>query len=426
MNIKYLSVVIALCFGINASAQKYVGGDISLLTKYEEHGAKYYTHTGETISDVLGFFADEKLNAMRVRLFVDPSKAPAAEVGEGVCQDLDYVCALGKRIKSAGMALMLDIHYSDSWADPAKQYTPDAWTSLDDDALVAKVYDYTADVLKAMTEAGATPDFIQTGNEISYGMLWGARGASASSMKSYYAGNEKNAARFFALLKSAGKACREKCPDAKIVIHTERVQNTDYTKQFYDDMATARIDYDIIGLSYYPYFHGTLSQLEKCLSQTETAFPEKKIMIVEAGYPYAWEVPGSTYDYTSMYPYSDEGQLNFTEDLIRTLNRHDSVTGLFWWFMEANECGLDWNTQRVTDKWYNAPLFDNRDGRATSALSALKNFLPSSGISDVNAAKGSVDSRIFTIDGRLVDTDGKSSQLPAGLYVSAGKKIAVR
>jgi arabinogalactan endo-1,4-beta-galactosidase len=80
----------------------------------------------------------------------------------------------------------------------------------------------------------------------------------------------------------------------------------------------------------------------------------------------------------------------------------------------------------VTDKWYNAPLFDNRDGRATSALSALKNFLPSSGISDVNAAKGSVDSRIFTIDGRLVDTDGKSSQLPAGLYVSAGKKIAVR
>ena len=426
MNIKYLSVVIALCFGINASAQKYVGGDISLLTKYEEHGAKYYTHSGEAISDLLGFFADEKLNAMRVRLFVDPSKAPEDEVGEGVCQDLAYVCALGKRIKAAGIALMLDIHYSDSWADPAKQYTPDAWTSLDDDALVAKVYDYTTEVLKAMKEAGATPDFIQTGNEISYGILWGARSASASSMKSYYAGNEKNAARFFALLKSAGKACREECPDAKIVIHTERVQNIDYTKQFYNDMDTAGIDYDIIGLSYYPYFHGTLSQLEKCLTQTEAAFPEKKIMIVEAGYPYAWEVPGSTYDYTSMYPYSDEGQLNFTEDLIRTLNRHDSVTGLFWWFMEANECGLDWNTQRVTDKWYNAPLFDNRDGRATSALSALKNFLPSSGISDVNAAKGNVDSRIFTIDGRLVDTDGKSSQLPAGLYVSAGKKIAVR
>ena len=245
-------------------------------------------------------------------------------------------------------------------------------------------------------------------------------------MKSYYAGNEKNAARFFALLKSAGKACREECPDAKIVIHTERVQNIDYTKQFYNDMATAGIDYDIIGLSYYPYFHGTLSQLEKCLTQTEAAFPEKKIMIVEAGYPYAWEVPGSTYDYTSMYPYSDEGQLNFTEDLIRTLNRHDSVTGLFWWFMEANECGLDWNTQRVTDKWYNAPLFDNRDGRATSALSALKNFLPSSGISDVNAAKGDADSRIFTIDGRLVGTDGDAKQLPVGLYVSAGKKIAVR
>ena len=426
MNIKYLSVVIALCFGINTSAQKYVGGDISLLTKYEEHGAKYYTHSGEAISDLLGFFADEKLNAMRVRLFVDPSKAPEDEVGEGVCQDLAYVCALGKRVKAAGMALMLDIHYSDSWADPAKQYTPDAWALLSDANLASKVHDYTVDVLTAMISAGATPDFIQTGNEISYGMLWGARGAADSSMKRYYAGRENNAERFFTLLESATKACREMCPQAKIVLHTERVSNIDYTLLFYKDMDAANIDYDIIGLSYYPYFHGTLSQLDRCLTETKSAFPEKKIMIVEAGYPYAWEVPGTTYDYTTFYPYSDEGQQKFTADLIRTLNRHDNVTGLFWWMMEANECGLDWNTQRVTDKWYNAPLFDNRDGRATSALSALKNFLPSSGISDVNAAKGDADSRIFTIDGRLVGTDGDAKQLPAGLYVSAGKKIAVR
>ena len=175
---KNLLTMLMIAFAIAASAQRYAGGDISLLTKYEEHGARYYDSNGNAIPDMLTFFKNEGMNAMRVRLFVDPSVAPSSEKGEGVCQDLEYVKALGKRIKDAGFKLMLDFHYSDSWADPVKQYTPAAWATFTDAQLQTKIYEYTADVLQQMKDFGAAPDFIQTGNEISYGMMWAGRSAS--------------------------------------------------------------------------------------------------------------------------------------------------------------------------------------------------------------------------------------------------------
>ncbi len=126
---------------LHISAQKYVGGDISLLTKYETNGAKYYDLDGNSITDMLTFLKEQGLNSMRVRLFVDPTKGGDI----AVCQDLEYVKALGKRIKDAGFSFMLDFHYSDTWADPGKQWTPDAWKSLNDTQLADKVYEYTKD-----------------------------------------------------------------------------------------------------------------------------------------------------------------------------------------------------------------------------------------------------------------------------------------
>jgi len=359
---------------------------------------------------------------MRVRLFVDPSKASSTEIGEGVCQDLEYVKALGKRIKDAGFAFMLDFHYSDSWADPAKQYTPDAWKSLDDDALVQQIYDYTKASLQELVAAGATPDFIQTGNEISYGMLWGTK---SGTPKKYYAGQASNRERFTNLLKSAGEACREVCPQAKIILHIERVPKPDYAINFYKDMNDASVDYDIMGLSYYPYYHGYLAQLDKAITQLETAYADKEIMVVETGYSYHYAIDG-TYDYTSTYPLTDEGQLNFTKDMITRLNKHEKVTGLFWWMMEANEYGLDWNTQRVTDQWYNASLFDNETGKATSALSALKEFAPTAGVNTVTVDETDAAADVFTIDGRLVSSHGDVDKLPAGIYIVGGKKKIVK
>ncbi len=347
---------------------RFVGGDISLLPTYEEHGAIYKDHDGNTISDMLSFLKQQGWNAMRVRLFVDPSKATSTEKGEGVRQDLDYVVSLGRRIKAAGMLLMLDFHYSDAWADPAKQWTPDAWLTLDDEALYQKVYSYTRECLEAMNAAGASPDFIQTGNEISYGMLWGQRGTSANRC---YMGSDAGWERFTTLLKRAGQACREICPQAKIVLHTERAKQPSVLSNFYTQMKQYGVDYDIIGLSYYPYYHGNLATLNTALTQMENNYPDKRIMIVETGHSYKYKVG----DDNTAYALTEAGQKQFADELIQTLHRHERVDGLFWWFPEANEFGLDWSTKRVTDEWYNAGLFDNATGRATSALSTLKNFI---------------------------------------------------
>lgn len=403
-----------------ANAQKYVGGDISLLTKYEEHGAEYLDNSGNAISgDMLEYLKNQGLNAMRVRLFVDPSKATTDEQGEGVCQDIDYVVKLGKRIKDAGFKLMIDFHYSDSWADPAKQWTPDAWTGLSDDDLYTKIYDYTKEALTLLKDGGAEPDFIQTGNEISYGMCWGKK--NTTSPRKYYSTSGTNADYFTSLLKNAGKACREICPNAAIVLHTERIAQTSVLTAFYKQMDTSGVDYDIIGTSYYPYYHGSLSVLDDGLTTLETTFPDKKIMVVETGYYNEWQPSDVTYDFSSTYPITDAGQKAFTQDLIKTLNGHKSVNGMFWWFMEANEHGLDWNTQRVTDSWYNAGLWNNTTGKAQSALYILKDFLEGQdGIVGINAGQTGADGAWHTIDGTRI-----SAPTRPGIYLHGGKKVAV-
>ena len=399
---------------------KFVGGDISLLPSYIDHGAKYYDNAGNAINDPLAFFGEQGLNAMRVRLFVNPENAPSDHKGQGVVQDLAYVKRLGKMIKDAGMALMLDFHYSDTWADPAKQWTPAAWAGLSDNELYERIYGYTREVLQEMNAAGATPDFIQTGNEISYGMLWGRSSDNASQLKKCYTNNDSNWSRFCQLLKNAIKACREECPKAQVIIHTERVSQPNVLLAFYDKMKTYGVEYDIIGLSYYSYYHGNLDALNTALNQLESRFSDKKIMLVEVGYFHDWQTDDAKYDLSKTYPITGEGQKAFTEALIETVNKHANVNGLFWWFMEANEYGLDWNTKRVTDGWYNAGLFDNQTGRAEPALSVLKNFLgESAGINQTQRQKDT-NKHIYTIDGRQVDS---ATALPSGIYIINGRKI---
>lgn len=402
---------------------KFVGGDISLLPSYIDHGAKYYDNAGNAISDPLVFFGEQGLNAMRVRLFVNPENAPSDHKGQGVVQDLTYVKRLGKMIKDAGMALMLDFHYSDTWADPAKQWTPAAWTGLSDSELNERIYSYTCEVLQEMKAAGATPDFIQTGNEISYGMLWGRSSDNASQLKKCYTNNDSNWPRFTQLLKNAIKACREECPKAQVIIHTERVSQPSILQAFYDKMKSYGVEYDIIGLSYYSYYHGTLSALNTALNQLESRFPDKKIMLVEVGYYHDWQADNVTYDLSKTYPINGEGQKAFTEALIETVNKHANVNGLFWWFMEANEYGLDWATKRVTDGWYNAGLFDNQTGRAEPALSVLRQFLgESAGIQQTESQK-ITNNRIYTIDGRQMKNN---ASLPSGIFIINGKKVIGR
>ena len=364
-----------------------VGGDISMLTKYEAHqrmalrygitNAHYYDVNGQVIDDVITWTKQQGWNAARVRLFVNPENASAADKGQGVIQNLDTVKVLGRRIKEAGMQFMLDFHYSDSWADPVKQFTPAEWAGLDDDALTQKVYEYTRDCLRALKAAGATPDYIQTGNEISYGMLWGPVGTPNSQLKKCYSGDETNWERFTNLLKAAGRACREECPQAKIILHTELVAKPNIMLNFYNQMKSKQVDYDIIGLSYYPYYHGGLTNLANALNNLTNSYQDKDIMIVETGYCYHYAITGG-YDLSSTWPITYEGQRKFTADLVARLKPYSKVKGLFWWFPEANEYGLGgnyWNQLHVNDNWYNAGLWNHETGRALPALYELKSFV---------------------------------------------------
>ena len=393
-------------------AQKYVGGDLSLLSKYEAQGAKYKDKNGTAINDLLVFVKEQGWNTIRVRLFVDPSN----DNDKAVVQDLEYVKALGKRVKDAGLLLMLDFHYSDTWADPGKQWTPASWLSLSDDTLQSKIYEYTKDCLEQMKTAGATPDLIQTGNEISYGMLWGAQGTNAN--RCYTNSSATNWTRFINLLKQAGKACREECPDAKIIIHSERAAKPNVLSDFFDRMKNANLDYDIIGLSYYPYFHGNLSILENAIETLENKNYGKQIQIVETGYPSQWAVPGTTEEVD--YPYSVAGQKQFMDDLIDMLAEHQLVNGLSWWYAEANANGC---TGDLKNGWYNAGLFNNSNGKALDALYEMKRFYGDEVSLNSPITKNHDENIWYHISGSRLTSESTSTK---GILINKGRKLIVR
>ena len=149
----------------------------------------------------------------------------------------------------------------------------------------------------------------------------------------------------------------------------------------------------------------------------EINFPDKQIMIVETGCGYHYKMG----DKETGYPLTYEGQQKFTAELITMLNKHQHVNGLFWWFLEANEYGLDWNTKRITDKWYNASLFDNETGHALPALYELKNFVSEgAGISSLSVEN--TGGGWYNLDGKNL----KEAPTQKGLYIYRGQKVVVK
>ena len=318
---KLLLAFVFGAFALTSHAQQhYVGGDISLLTKYEEHGAKYYTHSGEAISDVLGFFADEKLNAMRVRLFVDPSKAPAAEVGEGVCQDLEYVCALGKRIKSAGMALMLDIHYSDSWADPAKQTVPADWKDYNPDQMADAVARHTRETLQLLKDNHIDVAWVQVGNEVTNGMLWDSGRVSGS--------NIRNFGTYFA---AGYDAVKSVYPQALVVLHIDNGWNASSVQWFFNLMKSYNVAYDVAGFSLYPsYWDNSISGYPDWKTKTQQFVTQvksfrslygKPVLLTEFGMP-------------ASQPEETKEALQY---LLENTESLDFFGGIFYWEPESEK-----------------------------------------------------------------------------------------
>ena len=234
-----------------------------------------------------------------------------------------------------------------------------------------KVEDYTREVLQTLVTAGARPDYVQVGNEVTYGMLW-PTGHCWPSGADYDGGTWNNFARY---LNAGSRAVREVCPRAKIIIHIELSRYTNAIA-FFTQAVAHNVDFDIMGLSYYPSYHastGTIfGALTTVLSSLQGSFPDAPVMIMEVAYGYAWNLPGTKYDFTSTYPYSEAGQAKFAKDLVTTLNARSNVKGIFWWWPEANEYGN--NSYQVTTSWWNGSLIDNRNGRTQQAFYELLNF----------------------------------------------------
>ena len=175
--------LVAMCLTAKA-VDRLVGGDLSMVPAYEQAGDQWLDESGNVIADLVQYVQKKGWNAVRVRVFVDPSK----DSDPAVCQDLQYAVALSKRVKQAGMTLLVDLHYSDTWADPGQQRIPASWTDHSNEALARQLGTYTREVMKALVEADAVPDYVQIGNEITYGMLWNTTDGKYPTDKSKYLG----------------------------------------------------------------------------------------------------------------------------------------------------------------------------------------------------------------------------------------------
>lgn len=428
---KIILTAFATLFLLMSHAQNgvYAGGDISMLPEYEGSSTKYLDAQGNVIPDLIPWLiSDCGWNTFRVRLFVNPDKT---KKGTGVVQDIDYVKALGRRIKAAGANLILDFHYSDTWADPSNQKLPAAWSAcVTAQQKADKIYAYTKECLEAMKAEGATPDLVQVGNETTYGM------AGIKVHPYDYSGDDWDG--MLATLKAGCRAVRECTPQAKIIIHTERSGNVTQTCYYYNKIKD--VDYDVIGLSYYPFFHGSLTLLKATLSRLATDFPGKKVHIVETAYPIQWWPDDAKYDTRSMWPVEEgkcDGQFAFMKDLIATLAAYPQVDGLNWWFPEeaGNGDAANWTTMEgvVISSWLNRgmwwptvsngghwPLTTSEGG----ILWEMKKFLnpQTTGIGILKTTEGST--AVYNLKGQYVGTD--MDALPKGIYIRNNKKLTIQ
>lgn len=388
----FISALVCVC----AHAQtRYVGGDISTLPLYEQHNSAYKNVNGSNISDMISWFVNDcGWNTFRVRIFVNPNrKDHDGNTNPSVCQDLAYVTALGQRIKAAGAYFMLDFHYSDTWMDATHIQAPAAWQGASDAAMADSVSAYTTRVLQTLKAANAEPDLVQVGNEIMYGLC----GIQVHP----YDKNGDNWTGYLGLLQAGCNAVRAECPNAKIIIHTDRPTNTGYNSYYYNKVVNGGVDFDIIGLSYYPFWHGYLNaeqvkskedknNLVNAINNLKTLFPTKRVQIVECAYNFQhWPSKGVNYNTQDVWPCSVAGQYNFVKDLVDNLKPLSNVDGINYWFPEEAGNGDDtnWSTSKgtVIPSWQNRGFWDETKTNSGHAINKTGNISADKTAADVCA-----------------------------------------
>ena len=307
-------VVLFLTFGFWIPGTMYaddyaIGADLSFLKQAEEGGTVFKDNS--QAKPGLQIFRDHGYNWIRLRLFHTPTRLP---------NDLDYTIALAKEAKKLGFKFLLNYHYSDTWADPGKQYIPKAWEGKSHAELVQAVFEYTRDTIIAFRDAGVMPDMVQPGNEIIHGMLW---------PDGKLPDNWDN----FAELMKAGingvDAGRGNAQRPRIMVHIDRGGDKKRTKAFFDKWHSYGIDYDIIGQSYYPWWHGSLLDLRENLIFMANEY-QKDIILVEVAYN--WR-PAEYKGKPAPFPETPEGQRQFLDEVHRLVlsTPHNRGKGIFWW-----------------------------------------------------------------------------------------------
>lgn len=301
------------------------GADMSHLAFFEDRGTVY--RNGGAVQDALGILTNFGINCVRLRLFTS-SAAQAQADPYNYINNLSYNLPLAVRVKNAGLKFLLDFHYSDSWADPGKQTKPMAWTNLNFTDLKAELRSYSSNAIAAFAAAGAMPDYVQVGNEISQGMLWndGRVGGGYD--------NSTQWSQLAQLLTESIRGIRDAAGAQmpKIIIHIDRGGDWGATQWYFDNITARQVPFDIIGESYYPWWHGSPAALATCLTNAANRYG-KPVMVMETAFPRS--------NSTNIFgiPASTNGQVQFVIELAKIVKGvpGGKGAGIFWWGTEYQQ-----------------------------------------------------------------------------------------
>ncbi len=352
--------LLILCLALMCAAAEpaptfLAGADLSHLPLMEKRGRVYRDHGQER--DALALLKAHGMNCVRLRLWTS-SDADAAADPYSKGNTLAATVAMAKRVKAAGLQLLLDFHYSDTWADPGHQSKPKAWEGLALDQLEQRMYAYNRDAIAAFRDAGALPDYVQIGNETPMGMVWPEGKVDGAAKWPQLARLIRSADRGIAEAAGARKP--------KTIIHLDRGGDWGTTKWFFDELRKQDVAFDIIGESYYPFWHGTFDDLKKCLSGCVERYG-KPVIVAETAFPWATTLGGKPVPPINGIPAGPDGQVSFVRQLgavLAALPDHRGL-GVFWWGAEYQATpGLNMDS-------FDARSFWDRDGELLPVVDAL-------------------------------------------------------
>lgn len=379
---------------------KFIKGmDISTLIELENCGAKYYDYGKE--GDLFDILKSYGTNAVRIRLWNNPYNAQGRPYGAGT-NDTSTMLKLARRAKAHGMDILLDLHYSDFWADPGKQFKPKAWENMDVSQLEQAVYNYTTEVMDICKENGCLPDMVQTGNELSNGMLW-PDGQIFDDKTAASLGRTPEYDNLACFTSAGIRAAKTAVPGIKTMIHLDNGGNNELYRRWFDNYIKRGEDFDIIGLSYYPFWHGTLDDLSANMADIAKRYG-KELIVAEVSMGFTME---DYKDYEKLddkerkgmatrqelvdkieYPMTKEGQAGFMKDLLDRICKVPGGLGAGFFYWEPGWIpvqGSGWATKESLEyikdpgpcgnEWANQALFDY-NGNVLPALKLIRDYKP--------------------------------------------------